>query len=286
MTRARLLPPVSALLLALPGVLGACASSPFGHRAVPSPKLDPAARLPDDPVALLEAAPSFRLGVSLEDAVVRVVGPQMTCSGTVFDERLVLTAHHCLVRRTEKGEFTKDLVPPDTVRVEFGGDYFAYADVRLTAIVAPPCGEAGGRGDIAVLVLERKLVGFPTMTLRRDDAPHSGEELDPMGFGHCALSGDGIRRRAREGGAIRTVASGSFLLDASICPGDSGGPLLRRGSNEVVGIVSMSAMDADESTRGLSLAARLDGFGSVFSNAREIANGKAADDLPPPSCEP
>src|SRR5687767_1742824 len=53
-----------------------------------------------------------------EDAIVRVVGPSMTCTGTVIEDDLILTAHHCLVARGPRGEFTKHLVSESNVRVE------------------------------------------------------------------------------------------------------------------------------------------------------------------------
>jgi len=124
----------------------------------------------------------------------------MTCSGTLIAEDLVLTAHHCVVARGDKGEFTAKPLPPSAVQVELGGDYLPWGNVGLTAILAPGCGEMGGRGDVAVLVLERKLVGMATMSLR-EEGPKVGELVYAAGFGRCALSPEGIRRREREGGA-------------------------------------------------------------------------------------
>jgi hypothetical protein len=208
----------------------------------------------------------------------------MTCSGTLIAEDLVLTAHHCLVERRGEGEFTSTLVPVGRIQVELGGDYLPWGNVGVKAIFAPPCGERGGRGDVAVLVLERKLVGLTTLTLR-DDPPRPGEFVDPVGFGRCALSPQGIRRREREGGAIATVAHATFEVEASVCPGDSGGPALDRVSGEVVGIVSLSAMDHDETTRGRSVFVRVDGLAKVAAYARLVADGADPADLPPLSCE-
>jgi hypothetical protein len=208
----------------------------------------------------------------------------MTCSGTLIAEDLVLTAHHCLVQRRAKGEFTATLVAVTAIEVELGGDYLPWGNVGVKAIFAPPCGEGGGPGDVAVLVLERKLVGLATKSVR-DDPPRTGEFVDPVGFGRCALSPQGIRRREREGGAITTVSRSTFEVDASVCPGDSGGPALDRISGEVVGIVSLSAMDHDESTRGRSVFVRVDGLAKVAAYARLVADGADPADLPPLSCE-
>jgi len=220
------------------------------------------------------------------DAIVRVVGPKMTCTGTLVADDRVLTAHHCLVERGDHGEFLPKLVDASIVQVELGGDYLPWGTVGVRAIVAPPCGEAGGRGDVAVLVLERKLVGMTPFAVRLEQPPVRGERLDPMGFGRCAASPSGIRRRNRDGGPLDTLHSGTFDMSASICPGDSGGPVLARTTNAVVGVVSLSAMDSDESTSALSVMARIDAFRSMFVYARSISDGADPADLPPLSCDP
>jgi len=219
-----------------------------------------------------------------EDAIVRVVGPSMTCTGTVIEDDLILTAHHCLVERGTHGEFSKKLLEPTAIKIELGGDYFAWGEVSTRAIVAPPCGEGGGAGDVAVIVLSRKLVGLSTMTPRLEAPPKMGEEVNPVGFGRCALSPDGIKRKERTGGAIRGLTGETMHLDASVCPGDSGGPVFAKGSREIVGVVSLSAMDHDEHTRGASVMARIDAYRLVFAHARLIADGVASNELPPLEC--
>ncbi len=218
------------------------------------------------------------------DAVVRVVGPQMTCSGTLIAEDLVLTAHHCVVERGPGGEFTPALVDAAAVQVELGGDFLPWGNVGLKAILSPPCGEAGGRGDVAVLILERRLVGMPTLAVR-DAPPRVGELVSPQGFGRCALSAEGIRRQEREGGAVSRVTPGTFEALASVCPGDSGGPVLDRATGEVVGVVSLSAMDYDETTRARSVFARVDPIPKLLAYGRLVADGADAADMPPLSCD-
>jgi Trypsin len=225
----------------------------------------------------------FALAVP-EDAIVRVVGPTMTCTGTVIDDDLILTAHHCLVERGSHGEFSTQLIDPGGLRVELGGDYFAWGEVGVRHIVAPPCGESGGAGDVAVLVLKRKLIGLSTMTPRLEAPPHVGEEAYPVGFGRCALSGDAIRRKGRDGGPIRALTGETLHMDASVCPGDSGGPVFAKGSREIIGVVSLSAMDHDERTRGPSVMARIDAYRLVFAHARMVADGLAPNELPPLEC--
>jgi secreted trypsin-like serine protease len=73
-------------------------------------------------------------------------------------------------------------------------------------------------------------------------------------------------------------------MDASICPGDSGGPVLAKGTREIIGVVSLSAMDHDERTQGPSLMARIDSYRMVFNHARMLADGSSPAELPPLEC--
>jgi V8-like Glu-specific endopeptidase len=208
----------------------------------------------------------------------------MTCTGTIIDDDLILTAHHCLVGRGARGEFEKRLIEPSGVKVELGGDHFAWGEVGVRHIVAPLCGEAGGGGDIAVLVLTRKIIGLSPMTPRLETAPRVGEEVAAVGFGRCALSADGIYRKNRAGGPIRALTLETMHVDAAICPGDSGGPVFAAGTREIIGVVSLSKMDHDEHTQGPSVMARVDAHRLVFAHARLVADGVAPNELPPLDC--
>ncbi len=218
-----------------------------------------------------------------DDYVVRVVSGDVTCSGTLIEEDLVLTAHHCVSQRNDFGDMIGRDVKPATITVELGGDYFAWGEVGVRALVTPPCGHAAGHGDIAVLVLERRLVGIPTLAPRLDNAPREREEIHPVGFGRCAMSDGGVKRKQREGGFIQAVYDSRFNAHAAICPGDSGGPVVSDG--ELIGVISQSVMDGSESTRGRSEFTRLDRWRSVFANARLIANGATRAELPPLACD-
>jgi V8-like Glu-specific endopeptidase len=269
-----------AVLSAVSGIAGTGCGMGFAsrqHKVAIVPSADELAadqRLLTQPFALAMA----------EDAIVRVVGPSMTCTGTVIEDDLILTAHHCLVERGAHGEYSKKLLEPSQIKIELGGDYFAWGEVTTRSIVAPPCGEGGGAGDLAVIVLSRKLVGLSTMTARLESPPKMGEEVNPVGFGRCALSPDGIRRKERSGGSIRALTGETMHLDAAVCPGDSGGPVFAKGTREIVGVVSLSAMDHDEKTRGPSVMARIDAYRLVFAHARLIADGLAPNELPPLAC--
>lgn len=220
----------------------------------------------------------------LQDAIVRVVG-SVSCTGTLIDEDLVLTAHHCVAARSSSGKILERDLDAADLHIELGGDDLPWGEVGVRHVVTPACGYQQGAGDIAVLVLNRKLIGMPTFSPRLSKAPAEGEEVSPWGFGRCANSGGTVRRQTRAGGTIETVAPGLFRATAAICPGDSGGPVLNN-KREVVGVVSAAVMDNDAATRDRSYFARIDKFEQLLSAARELADGATSSELPPyRSCE-
>jgi hypothetical protein len=231
-------------------------------------------------------SPPIAVGLP-DEAVVHVVSKGVGCSGTLITNQLVLTAHHCIVERGVDGEILDKDLPATAMEVELGGDYLPWGTVKVIAVVAPPCGHRGGHGDIAVLVLARKLVGLAMMPARLATPPLSGEMIDPVGFGRCPLSTDGVHRIRRQGGAVEQIGTGAVFASASICPGDSGGPARSRDTGEVVAVVSAAVMDDDDATRDPSTFTRLDVWRPLFANARMIVDGSSPAELPPVTgCEP
>lgn len=238
----------------------------------------PAAK-PDQADRSFHYVPPVELATT-EDAVVRIVS-DVTCTGTLIAEDLVLTAHHCVAARDEGGRTLRRDKDPEDISIELGGDYLPWGEVKIRSIVSPDCGYTSGEGDIALLVLSRRLIGISTLTPRLEAEPNRREFVDPVGFGRCALSSDAIHRVRRIGGRIDAISSSDFVADASICPGDSGGPAFSRDRGDVVGVISASVMDADENTTGASYFTRLDLWRGLFSAAREIAAGASPSELPP-----
>ncbi len=218
---------------------------------------------------------------SPEDAIVRIVGKgNVTCSGTLIADDRVLTAHHCVAERDSRGRVQSRDVPPEDLEIELGGGYWPWGEVGVRAIVAPDCGFESGDGDIAILVLERHLIGMPTYTARLEAAPERDDSVRVFGFGRCALSSDGIRRRDRDAGKIDSIAFGQFRAKAPICPGDSGGPV-KSSKDQIIGVISASVMDGDDATLGDSIFTRIDAWRQLFAAAHEISLGASPSELPP-----
>ena len=219
-----------------------------------------------------------------DDYVVRIVVGPVTCSGALIQEDRVLTAHHCVTARDRDGGALPRDVRPDQVRVELGGDYLPWGEVGVRAVLAPSCGYVSGDGDVAVLVLERKLIGVATRAARLEAPPGKRDEIEPIGFGRCALSADGVHRKHRAGGKIELVSEGRFRLAAAICPGDSGGPAVSLDGGEILGVISASAMDGDELSRDRSEFVRVDRWRSLFAYAALVSSGANPAELPPIEC--
>jgi hypothetical protein len=250
------------------------------HPAPPTP----AAKV-SHPVRPAHLELPFKITTS-DDAVVRIV-TDVTCTGTLIADDLVLTAHHCVASRDDHGRTLRRDQDPQDVSIELGGEYMPWGEVNVRAIVSPDCGYTSGDGDIAILVLSRRLVGMPTHSARIQEEPTRSEYIEPIGFGQCALSAEGIHRIHRLGGGVDAVNPFYFVASTSICPGDSGGPALSHERGDVVGVVSASVMDGDERTAGISYFTRLDRWRQLFSAAREIAAGASPSELPPyRSCHP
>jgi hypothetical protein len=242
----------------------------------------PAASRDDDGRPLQLLPPGER--ATANDAVVRIVS-DVTCTGTLVADDLVLTAHHCVTARDAKGRILQRDVRPKDITIELGGEHLPWGEVSVRAIVAPDCGWASGEGDIALLVLSRKLIGISPIPVR-EAPPARGEHVFPIGFGRCVGSYDLVHRVEREGGVVDGVRAGQFSGLASICPGDSGGPACVSPNadgtcREIVGVVSAAVMDADEHTVGTTVYTRTDLWKGLFSAAREIADGASPSEVPP-----
>ncbi len=295
-------PALGFAVLALGAVLG-CVEIPAS--APPSLLMTPAGHANGDSRPV-DIHPPVTLAYDYEQAIVRLVvdvSPTATqaCTGTLIAEDLVVTAHHCVTRHDTSepwpGRPLREDVSPKAVSVEFGTTAMPWAEVKVTAIVTPDCGydaedaRADG-GDVAVLVLSRKLVGVPTISPSAEP-PRLNDQLGARGYGVC--TGErwrGVQLEDRHGGTIDFEDRGRIWGVAEICPGDSGGPVFvivdpnNRKSDRLVGVVSTSVMDRAHAM-GFTSMTRIDAWPQLLSAAHEIARGATSSELPPyRSCAP
>jgi V8-like Glu-specific endopeptidase len=221
---------------------------------------------------------------SEEDYVVRIVTPKTSCSGTLISEQLVLTAHHCVAQRDDNGRILPADLSAKELSVELGPGHFPWAEVKVKAIVAPNCGFSAGAGDVAILVLTRRLRGVRTLPPALDWEPKLGDEVSHIGFGRCSLSEDGIYLKRRARGQIDLISKTGYRVTAPLCPGDSGGPVIDHRTGVLAGVVSAGAMDGDEATPDRIEFARLDPFRALFANAERMLEGTLPSELPPVDC--
>lgn len=254
--------------------------------------LFPAAQLHDGAVRTFAAVQPYS-DVKQDDAIVSVTTATTSCTGTLIAEDLVLTAHHCVATANPVTLAGRDM-QPDDVTVQIGDGDLPWAEVGVRAVVSPPCGYRSGRGDIAILVLSRRMLGFPVITPRLEAPPEVGEAVLPFGFGRCVHNSSHDLRAQRSSQVVARVEPWSFVSRASICPGDSGGPVLVEQTStpginavvrELVGVISASAMDGDDRTEAPSVYTRVDAWRSLFATASAIARGSSPSELPPVSCD-
>lgn len=181
-------------------------------------------------------------------AVVGVANSNGYCTGTFISDRAVLTAAHCTLANDRYGVFTQF------------GSYFTYDNYNLGS------GNVNDQYDVSILVFNQSIAKPENnQVIDIGDQVQSGDTLTLLGNG-CTdwtkPSIDGLTRmgtnvvwnissylqfltplNTNTGGLARSL-TGS-LNRAGACPGDSGGPALRRnadGKFRLVGVAHSGAV--------------------------------------------
>lgn len=192
------------------------------------------------------------------------------CSGAVVAPRVVLTAKHC-VYRSVAGSATWELVPRAELTVRTGTSFRSAERIVTVASVRTtdgPYRDNDGRsgGDIAVLVLDEALDVTPKRLSRAPAA--AGDTVRIVGFGYTqpgAADPADLGALHRGEATVQAVEPNVFSTTGSqwTCTGDSGGPALHLGRDELVGVVSIGPAGCRVST---SYYTRVDRYVSLFED--------------------
>ena len=123
-----------------------------------------------------------------DPAVIAIdVAGEGLCSGTLIANQIVLTARHCVSRTAEQvscppaGPQITQNRAPDTLGILVGDDITtAKLVARGRTLVVPP-GDALCQADIALIVLDRPVVGVTPLGFRRS-AVKAGEHVRAVGY--------------------------------------------------------------------------------------------------------
>ncbi len=141
------------------------------------------------------------------------------CTGTIIAPRVVLTADHCVA--SDAG----GAVPASYFRVYVGTSIFSSTrEYRVSSVRRLPEGGAEGPYDIALLVLSGAASETPLMISREDPIGLFERPVTAVGYGQTPAGGSGTKYTVTT--TVTTILRGYIHVEPSVCPGDSGGPLI------------------------------------------------------------
>lgn len=156
-----------------------------------------------------------------------IVSAGMTCSGALIEKNLILTSAHCVDRYRSLSVYFK---MKDWIKL----------NARRVQVVE--------KSDLALLEIDQDL-SLPLLPLfSRSESIQVGQAIATIGhpIGGVHLKVDSLLNsdyvHVISSGLISKVGSNGFVSDASVSPGNSGGPVLNQ-KGEIVGVVSKKRID-------------------------------------------
>lgn len=158
------------------------------------------------------------------------------CSGSLIGPDLIMTAGHCVRSQSSC----------NSTRFVFGWGYYTpNDDLSLvdelnvyscaSLIVSEEDGSSGA--DYALVKLNRPVIGYQPLEIRRDGVVSSGDSL--VVIGHPA----GIPTKVSGGANVRSVASGYFVANLDTYGGNSGSAVFNEQTGVVEGILVRGVAD-------------------------------------------
>jgi MYXO-CTERM domain-containing protein len=238
----------------------------------------------DDDDAAIPGVVALRVGQN---------GSYELCSGALLAPNVVLTARHCVTKNlttsvscdengaSANGKHVEGDEDPTNIAVYVGASprFSETPHARAKAVVAPHS-EYLCNSDIAIVVLDKNLVGVEPLAVRLGANVSAGETIRAVGYGmNDGASPLGTRYR-KEG--VNVLAKGSaisasktplggheFEVSKSICQGDSGGPAISEETGAVIGVVSRGGGCEDNYGH---IYTTTSGFEDMFDQAFALAN--------------